>query len=83
METARVPIPPEKITQAQAMKACQALGLDPNTVHTIYLEPLQASVEMIAHRTGPDGRPTGTPHCTFTVRIPIERIPIKRTTKEN
>lgn len=70
--TARIPALPDTITRAQVVQVCEVLGLDPNYVKTIHVEPEMVSVEMFAKHPEWDGRVlAGDKYLKFHASIPV------------
>ena len=78
---ARIPSIPDTITRDQAVQACEVLGLDPNYVQTIHLEPECVSVKVYAMHPDHDGRILGgEKFLTITADVPVVDDTHKETT---
>ena len=74
MSTFRIPPTPDTLTRDQVIKACEALGLDPNHVKEIHLVPERLDVELFAIHPEHDGRVlVGDKFAKLHVSIPVER----------
>lgn len=74
MSTFHLPQTPDTLTRDQLLKACQALGLDPNLVVELHLTRERVDVELFAIHSGHGGLVlAGDKFVTGNVSIPVER----------
>ena len=74
MSTFRLPQTPDTLTRDQLLKACQALGLNPDYVTELHLTRERVDVELLVIHSRHGGLVlAGDKFVTGNVSIPVER----------
>ena len=74
MSTFHLPQTPDTLTRDQLVKACQALGLNPDYVRELHLTRERVNVELFVIHSGHGGLVlAGETFATCNVSIPVER----------